>query len=403
MRQGVGRAALKLIVGLGTNLRGGGGMERFVYQLVRTAPPDVRVTILQTADSDAERMPPEVIDFIREKAELVTLTGFYERFSFLNRLRFVWPIFLMIVPPLVARRLRRQIRGILDNIDRDTVIYLLSNELCTLFEGKDVAIVGSNHIQMIRTQQLRYRLVYFLVASRLLWRRIDYFHLLIPQPSLPQAMRGRIALTLGAGVDAGRFKPQSRQGSSRVVFTYFGRLVPEKGVLRLIQAWEPFRNRPDLELRIVGTGPLDRVVADRCSDNMRFVGPASDSRVEFELGTSDVFVYPTDTDVKPFVILEALSSGLHVIAGRCLIGGLDDAEALGFLEYVEVEPNAISASIEHCVESIAHLRSQREAIHDYMLRNYDWARVSERFYAAMNAVQVSHNAKSLRAKGTDGL
>lgn len=106
----------------------------------------------------------------------------------------------------------------------------------------------------------------------------------------------------------------------RPVVGYVGRLSPEKGVLELIEAARLLRDRGGtFRLVLIGDGPLRLAVEKRIAEwhldetvaLCGFVAGAGDCLPFF-----DIFVLPSLTEGLPITLLEAMSSGLPVVASR---------------------------------------------------------------------------------------
>lgn len=114
-----------------------------------------------------------------------------------------------------------------------------------------------------------------------------------------------------------RVKRKRKKSTGKNV-CFVGRLSEEKGLPYLLDTMMEIRKRvPDVLLTLVGTGPLEQqlkrmVESLGLNDTVRFAGYASNS---FEaLSEADVFVLPSRTEGCPIVILEAMASGLPVVA-----------------------------------------------------------------------------------------
>jgi glycosyltransferase involved in cell wall biosynthesis len=136
------------------------------------------------------------------------------------------------------------------------------------------------------------------------------------------------------GVELDRFRPADAEerralrvrlgfGEGATVL-YCGRLVPEKNLDLLIEAWSSVRNRfPTAELCLVGEGPEEdrlRSLAAAEASGVRFAGGQLD--VTPWLQASDVFVLPSRTEGLSNAMLEAMSVGLPVVVTR--VGGAED-------------------------------------------------------------------------------
>lgn len=107
------------------------------------------------------------------------------------------------------------------------------------------------------------------------------------------------------------------------VAIYTGRLVSYKGLPLLLKVWKDLcEKHTGLVLLLVGTGGLDIhnceaelkefVRANRMEEAVRFTG--SVTNVHAYLQASDLYVFPTENDAFPGAIIEAMVSGLPVIA-----------------------------------------------------------------------------------------
>src|SRR2546425_4068726 len=141
------------------------------------------------------------------------------------------------------------------------------------------------------------------------------------------------------GVDAVRFSPAPippRRLSEHVRVGTLAHLRPEKGLEHLVRAMALVRERhPGHRLAIWGDGPLradlERLIAEvGLNGSAGLRGPTSEP--ETALGTMDIFVQPSLSEACSNVLLEAMASGLPVVATR--VGGnpaLVDDEVTGLL------------------------------------------------------------------------
>jgi glycosyltransferase involved in cell wall biosynthesis len=135
------------------------------------------------------------------------------------------------------------------------------------------------------------------------------------------------------GVDLEGFNPRRRRAEARrallggddpggVVALFVGRLAPEKNVQRLV----PLSTVPGVTLVLVGDGPLRRPLEEQMSGpNVRFTGWLAGEALADAYAGADVFVFPSTTETLGLVLVEALASGLPVIAAK----SAPSAEILG--------------------------------------------------------------------------
>lgn len=123
------------------------------------------------------------------------------------------------------------------------------------------------------------------------------------------------------GVDLARFRPRppSREMRERLdggnhhrrLLLYVGRLAAEKNLERLL----PLTRRDDLHLALVGDGPARRALAATFAGrNVTFAGPLLGDDLLAAYASADLFLFPSTTDTLGLVLLEALASGLPVVA-----------------------------------------------------------------------------------------
>lgn len=114
-------------------------------------------------------------------------------------------------------------------------------------------------------------------------------------------------------------RPVSPPGAgTRQGCLFVGRLSGEKGVDRLIEAWQ---RMPYVPLRIAGSGPLEQSLRRAAPGNVTFLGALPADRVEQEMRKAAALLVPSVCyEGFPMTVVEAFASGLPVIASR--IGSL---------------------------------------------------------------------------------
>lgn len=134
----------------------------------------------------------------------------------------------------------------------------------------------------------------------------------------------------GGGVDTTRFHPEKRDAAWRMKLTdgqpdkklllYVGRLSPEKRIDWLKPVVNTF---PDVRLAIVGDGPArSKLERQFANTSTVFTGYLLGDDLAHAYASADLFVFPSANETLGLVVLEAMASGLPVIAPRS--GGLLD-------------------------------------------------------------------------------
>lgn len=122
------------------------------------------------------------------------------------------------------------------------------------------------------------------------------------------------------------FEPARRAGAVPRRAVFVGRLVPEKGLDTLFEAWARcFAGRSDWRLRLVGEGADEAALRARAqslgiAEQVEWVGPSRE--VEAHLAESDVGLLPSRHEGLSNTLLEYMSAALPVVGTR--ISGTED-------------------------------------------------------------------------------
>ena len=120
------------------------------------------------------------------------------------------------------------------------------------------------------------------------------------------------------GVDTQLFNPGDAQRNGRPTVLFVGRLVGNKGPQTLMEAVPGvLRSHPECLFVLAGAGPLRPALEDRArkmgvSGSVEFLGVRDD--VPRLMRRSSVFVRPSSLEGMPLTVLEAMASGLPVVA-----------------------------------------------------------------------------------------
>lgn len=102
--------------------------------------------------------------------------------------------------------------------------------------------------------------------------------------------------------------------------TFVGRMVKEKGISELLQVWPRISEKyPDWQLKLIGDGPLTRQLEH---PSIQWAGELTKPEISEHLGTSAFLILPSHFDNNPLVIIEAMASGLPVLATA--VGGIPE-------------------------------------------------------------------------------
>jgi glycosyltransferase involved in cell wall biosynthesis len=173
---------------------------------------------------------------------------------------------------------------------------------------------------------------------------------------------------LGRGLDAPDPELRARFGvpGDAPLLLYVGRMAPEKGLTRLLDAVDAARRtEPRLHLMMVGDGPSRAALMARDEPHVRWVGAVDHREVAGFVRAADLFVSASATEVQPMTFLESLAGGTPVVAA-------DSAAARELvgpgLTVCAPEAPALSAAILAALRApdpAGRRRAARESIRDF--------------------------------------
>lgn len=111
------------------------------------------------------------------------------------------------------------------------------------------------------------------------------------------------------------FRAELSIDNSSLLLAFTGRLLPEKGVLRLCAAVQELNSDGyDISVVIAGAGPAEQKLLAFCSDSIHFVGRLQEQEVSALLASADAFCFPTlYPEGFPTSLLEAAAQNLGII------------------------------------------------------------------------------------------
>jgi glycosyltransferase involved in cell wall biosynthesis len=193
------------------------------------------------------------------------------------------------------------------------------------------------------------------------------------------------------GVDTRLFHPGRRSAALRSqwgikprqpVALYVGRLAPEKNLPVVLQAYASMKSvRRDTRLVLVGDGP-ERAAMQAENPDCIFAGMRTGEDLATHYASGDVFLFPSTTETFGNVTVEAMASGLAVIA-------YDYAAAA---EHIKHGHNGLVTEFDNAREFVnlaAVLIDDAQRIADFGRRaretteRIDWEHVHDEFEAAL--------------------
>ncbi|MGE3617465.1 MAG: glycosyltransferase, partial [Gemmatimonadales bacterium] len=226
-----------------------------------------------------------------------------------------------------------------------------------------VPIIASAHTDYERYAR-RYRLA---AAVQPGWWYLRWFYSHAHRILVPTARYGEDLARRGVqhtavwsrGVDTGAFSPAFRSaayrealgiGPEEVIVAYVGRIAPEKGIERLLGAWGRLAERfPAAHLVFTGAGLMAAEIDRRALPRVHRTGSLRGARLAEAYASADIFAMPSETETFGNVTLEAMASGLPVVAvarGGVLDFGIADTNAV----LTEPAPGEFAAGLARLLE-----------------------------------------------------
>lgn len=173
------------------------------------------------------------------------------------------------------------------------------------------------------------------------------------------------------------FKHEYGISKDTLVITYTGRLLKEKGVLKLIEAVNRLTANHPLCLMIAGDGEELEAVQRLASKHIIALGRLSFEAVAALLGQTDIYCLPTDyPEGFPTSVLEAAAAGCYVITTTR--GGskellLDDRYGMIMKDN---EADTIQKVLEDVIERPGYRREAARRTKQRLLENFTWEIIS---------------------------
>ncbi len=208
----------------------------------------------------------------------------------------------------------------------------------------------------------------------------------------------RTVRVVSRGVDIALFNPQRRSKALRaqwgvsdeqLVVTYVGRLAAEKNLLLVTQAFAAIRElHSNARLLFVGDGPL-RTQLQRSDATYIFAGMRREEDLAAHYASADLFLFPSLTETFGNVTLEALASGLGVVAYDCAAAN----ELIRNGDNGRVVPgnhsDAFIAAALELARNPAMLATLRQRAHT-SVRHLDWGHISNQLADILHTTIKTH-------------
>ena len=228
----------------------------------------------------------------------------------------------------VPDRVRRDLAEFKPNVMHVSVPDIVAHRALTWARKHEIPVVASVHTRFDTYLQY-YNLKWLEPVARAIMRR--YYRrcdaIVVPAESTAAIMRAqrmnKFISIWARGVDRTQFNPERRSldwrrshgiGDEEMVVSFLGRLVLEKGLDVFADAIQAARAKGvPLKVVAIGDGPARDFFQERLPDAI-FTGQLTGTELATALASTDVFLNPSITETFGNVTLEAMASGLPVMA-----------------------------------------------------------------------------------------
>jgi glycosyltransferase involved in cell wall biosynthesis len=229
--------------------------------------------------------------------------------------------------------------------------------------------------------------------------------------ALPVGVRGTVIELVENGVDLSVWQSDSlvfRKPNKVAHFVFIGRLVGWKAVDLLLEAFQPVAAETGAVLEIIGDGALRQELEDQTArlglaSSIVFRGWLSQEQCAARLQQADALVLPSLLECGGAVVLEAMATGLPVIATNW--GGPADYvdSTCGIL----IEPTSRQALVNGLINALLKLAQSPElrqrmgcAGQERVRQHFDWERKIDRIIEIYQQTNTDWQTQRIGAKSS---
>ena len=251
-----------------------------------------------------------------------------------------------------------------------------------------VVFLGGRDVPRPNPDPPYYRLLYGVLAPAIksIWNhaiRVVACSDGLRQLALKFAPKAQISV-IPDGIDLTKFRPVQREVEPEVVrILTIGRLIPRKGMQFLLRALPDIiqNAKRDFEIEIVGDGPYREELVNlatklKVSHKLNFVGTVPYENLAKRYQEADIFALCSLAEGMPLVVLEAMASGLPIVASR--VQGIEDlVDENGYL-FKPGDWHSLAAKLVPLInDGQKRIEMGRKSIN--RVQKYDWENIANAY------------------------
>lgn len=172
-----------------------------------------------------------------------------------------------------------------------------------------------------------------------------------------------------------KYKNYLNKVKDKIIITYIGRMIEEKGVLKLITAFKQLEKKySNIELYLAGSGPiLEKIIEENKNEkNIKILGKISHEEVWKLLGKTNIFINPSAfPEGLPTSILEAGMMKCAVIATP--MGGTTEIISNDEIGYIcGFETDDILEKLERLIQNEDEILKLGNNIYEIIQKDFSW-------------------------------
>ena len=177
---------------------------------------------------------------------------------------------------------------------------------------------------------------------------------------------------------------------------FLGRLVPEKGLSYLLDAWKSIKT--DKKLVIAGgssdTESYVKELKQKASDDVIFTGFVQGKILEELYSNAYLYTLPSDLEGMPLSLLEAMSYG-----NCCLVSDIDECasvvESYGVI-FKKSSIEDLKSKLQYLIDNPFKVEEYKNKAQNYICDKYNWEDVVNRTLILYNSQSKFNNSKNLQ-------